>query len=350
MELNKKSLYWIFQIGGWFLFTLLNVFFLHLANRFNADFAISILLQFVIGVTFSHFLRFVIVKYDWLRHKIALGIPRILTAVFAVASVSTLIQIAVEQSIHVGASVLLGVSKVSVTANILNLIFVYILWSLVYYLVYFIENYKNAEIENLKWQASANEIELNKLKSQLNPHFIFNSMNSIRALVDENPLKAKDAITQLSNILRNTLLISKKKVVSFNEEFLIVKDYLNLEKVRFEERLQLRFDIDPGSSAFELPPLMIQTLVENGIKHGISKMPSGGEIAILSRVDNNVLEIEIRNTGKYEKNNTPSSGFGLENTRQRLELMFGEKATFEICNESDNVVLTKLSVPKAHVL
>src|SRR5690606_14938941 len=95
------------------------------------------------------------------------------------------------------------------------------------------------EIKNLKWQAVKNEIELNRLISQLNPHFVFNSMNSIRALIDEDPKLAKQAVTELSNVLRNSLLMGKKTMVAFSEELKMVKDYLSLEKIRFEEKLQI---------------------------------------------------------------------------------------------------------------
>ena len=119
-----------------------------------------------------------------------------------------------------------------------------------------------------KYEASMVQIELNHLKSQLNPHFIFNALNSIRALVDENPGKSKQAINQLANILRNSLASDKKGLTKFEDELKIVKDYLGLEHIRFEERLRAEFDIHPDSHLFHVPPLMIQTLVENGIKHG----------------------------------------------------------------------------------
>ena len=93
---------------------------------------------------------------------------------------------------------------------------------------HFVNNYKKEEIKNLKWQAAKNEIELNKLKSQLNPHFIFNSMNSIRALVSEDPKLAKEAITQLSNVLRNSLLMGKQKLIPLGDEMKLVNDYLGL--------------------------------------------------------------------------------------------------------------------------
>ena len=193
-----------------------------------------------------------------------------------------------------------------------------------------------------------NEIELNNLKSQLNPHFIFNALNSIRALVDENPKKSKHSITQLSNILRNSLLSDKRKLTTFNEELRMVKDYLGLETIRFEERLKTTFEIHPDSNMFLVPPLMLQTLVENGVKHGISKLKEGGEISLKTSFTEEKFIIQIRNSGNYKLNGSSKSrpGLGLKNTKHRLELLFGESASVEIRNESPNVVLTELKIPQ----
>jgi LytS/YehU family sensor histidine kinase len=213
--------------------------------------------------------------------------------------------------------------------------------------MYFVYNYFERYNTSLKLEASVKEIELNNLKSQLNPHFIFNALNSIRALVDENPVKSKQAINQLSNILRNSLTTTKKGLTSFNDEMKVVEDYLGLESIRFEERLKVKLDIDPESSQFLVPPLMIQTLVENGIKHGISKLTEGGIIEILTKVENDHLKIQIRNSGKFylNRDSKKQTGLGLENTRQRLKLIYGGEATFRIITEMDNFVLTEIVVP-----
>ena len=167
------------------------------------------------------------------------------------------------------------------------------------------------------------EIELNNLKSQLNPHFIFNALNSIRALVDENPLKSKQAINQLSNILRNSLASDKKGLTKFEDELKIVKDYLGLESIRFEERLKTEFDIHPESQKFLVPPLMIQTLVENGIKHGISKLTPGGVIQLKTFVDEQSLKNSYPEqrplAERYEKRQI---WLGLEKYRSTSESLF----------------------------
>jgi LytS/YehU family sensor histidine kinase len=233
--------------------------------------------------------------------------------------------------------------------SIISWTLLYLIWSLLYFLFHFINNYKKEEIKNLKWQATKNEIELNKLKSQLNPHFIFNSMNSIRALINEDPNLAKEAITQLSNVLRNSLLMGKQKLISLGDEMKLVNDYLGLEKTRFEERLAIKKRIDKDSEMFLLPPLMIQTLVENGIKHGTSKLPEGGTIEIVAAMKGEDLEVVIYNSGNYDESLKPETGFGLVNTVQRLKLLYGEGAKFKIENQ-DGRVRTSLLIPKDTIL
>lgn len=217
------------------------------------------------------------------------------------------------------------------------------LWSVLYFTYHYFDQYNKA----LKYEASRVQIELNNLKSQLNPHFIFNALNSIRALVDENPLKSKQAINQLSTILRSSLASEKIRLTKFDDELKIVKDYLGLESIRFEERLKTEFDIDPESHNFFVPPLMIQTLVENGIKHGISKLTAGGIIQVKTIVEKGRLKIHIRNSGHLLNGAKRSTtGIGLKNTMQRLKLLYGDEAVFRIVNENDNFVLTEIVIPQ----
>jgi len=223
-------------------------------------------------------------------------------------------------------------------------VFLLFLWSLFYFTYHYIERYNIS----LKYEASMIEIELNNLKNQLNPHFIFNALNSIRALVDENPVKSKQAINQLSNILRNSLTFEKKGLTDFDDELKIVKDYLGLESIRFEERLKTEFDIHPESTKFKVPPFMIQTLVENGIKHGISRLTQGGIVQVKTLADKNRLRIQIRNSGHIHNGarKGKEKGLGIKNTKQRLKLLYGEEASFRMVNENNNFVLTEIIIPQ----
>jgi two-component system, LytTR family, sensor kinase len=340
---RKKVVYWILQISGWTVYAIVNLFFLILADTFEERRAVNIVLSAAWFLLSSHLFRNYIIHNKWFAHSPGSIIWRVMAMIGLLGVSNYVFQIVL--------SFLLGTINYETdfdTFVVLTYIFAamvfYFLWSLLYFIFHFIERYNNS----LKYEALINEIKLNQLKSQLNPHFIFNALNSIRALVDEDPAKSKLAITQLSGILRGSLIGNKNVLTSFNEEIHTVKDYLALEAIRFEERLQTIFEIDKSGECFQVPPFMLQTLVENGIKHGISKLKEGGTIHIKTYVEKENLNIEIRNTGTYingtEQNN---KGLGIENTLQRLHLLYGNRADFSIRNESESIVLTRVVIPRS---
>ena len=337
--MNKTRIYWILQISGWSLFAATNIFLRYLKEPPDSYAFIYHFSEAAWYLLSTHLFRYFIDKKGWVDIKVrkiafkiflSLSFLSITNFFFGVVLIA-----AFDMEFDYGAS--------NIGAYLLASFFIYFVWTLFYFIYHYFERYNAA----LKYEALKNEIELNNLKSQLNPHFIFNALNSIRALIDENPAKSKEAITQLSSILRNSLVINREKLTSFEEELHTVQDYLELETIRFEERLKINFEIDPKSKNFSVPPLMIQTLVENGIKHGISKLQKGGRISVETKVKDSRLRIRIRNDGQLTgKKLNGSKGFGIENTRQRLKLLYGNKATFSIFNENDNTVLTEVSLPQ----
>lgn len=338
---NKKNIYWTCQIGGWTFFAALNLFFFKLSYSTNVKDILNYLIWLPVGITITHLFRYLVLKFNVLRFNIFYQIPIVVISGFINAFLFFTLTIGIAKGLGI---IAYEIDVVAAVSNILSLTVIFVFWSLIYFGFHFFDNYKKTEIQNLKLEANTKEVELNKLKSQLNPHFMFNSMNSIRALVDEDPKKAKVAITQLSNILRNTLMMHKNKYITLEEELVLVKDYLELEHIRFEERLYFLFDIDPDTLSLNVPPMMIQTLVENGIKHGISKYPEGGSISIISKKIENTFVIEIINTGQLQLNNISDSGFGVENTMNRLELLFGSKATFSLKNLDNKNVISKITI------
>ncbi|MBL4653975.1 MAG: histidine kinase [Flavobacteriales bacterium] len=343
--MNKKLLYWAAQVFGWTTYIGLTIILNIGSEELDTEFFITMVSVWVMGLALSHLLRFIFIKQGWLE----MGIFKILPRVFL-----TIVLFGIGMEILYYLSQL-TISSEPATLNSQQLFsetiswsFLFLIWSLFYFAFHFFQNYRKEEIKNLKWEASKNEIELNRLRAQLNPHFIFNSMNTIRALVDENPKKSKDNITKLSKILRSTLLSGKKKVIFLEEELSLVKDYLDLEHSRFEERLNIKYNIDSETLKLNIPPMMLQTLVENSIKHGISKLPEGGVVEISASIINQNLSINIQNSGKYEplgKNQSNSTGFGLGGTIKRLELLYGTSGIFEIYNKN-NKVITKLIIPQ----
>jgi two-component system LytT family sensor kinase len=339
--MNKKRLYWILQIVGWTLYGLLNIYITYLSNNLSRNQAVGQLLFIPIYISLTHIYRNVIMKGQWLQVVIQRLIPRVILACLILSTVDHICLLSIS-SLLGNINPKVDLSSVVIFISILANLILYFLWSLGYFMYHYVENYNRS----LKFNAVMNEVELNNLKSQLNPHFIFNALNSVRALVDEDPAKSKRAITQLSNILRNSLIVDRKRLISFNDELNTVIDFLALEKIRYEERLVTQFDIIPESSKFQIPPLMMQTLVENGIKHGIAKLTKGGVISIETKIVDANLLINIRNTGRYSPSKRRNEkGFGIENTKQRLKLIFERKASFSIKNEEDGQVLTAILIP-----
>lgn len=337
-------MYWSLQAGGWTLYALIQIIgsvFASGDQGVSAQRVIFLTYEAVFCLLLTHIFRNLINRWHWLEAGLSLLIPRVIISVIIMGIIMYFLRMPI--------SLPLGLFNYKVafdTGNILGLTFIYALIFFLWCILYFTYNYFERYNTSLKLEAAIKEIELNNLKSQLNPHFIFNALNSIRALVDENPLKSKQAINQLSNILRNSLTSDKRGLTRFEDELKIVQDYVGLEMIRFEERLRTEFDIDPDSNEFLVPPLMIQTLVENGIKHGISKLTAGGIIQMKTFVQNDRLIIRIRNSGNYvngSKRNT--GGLGLENTKQRLKLIYGSKASFRILTENDTFVLTEIEIP-----
>ncbi len=340
---NRNKIYWISQIIGWGILVLIDNFFAISFRGFDWQRIIISFYWGLGGISFSHCLRIIIKKQKWLELPFKNLTVRII--------ISNLLISILLVALMMGVSYFSGVMNTKefkilfIPANIINTASILILWSIIYFAIHYFENYKQSEIERLIWEAAVKDYELKTLKSQLNPHFMFNALNSIRALVDEDPEKAKLAISQLSSIFRYSLKMEKMETVPLEEEINIVKDYLALEHIRYEERLNYKISVNPKSTQVEIPPMMIQTLVENGIKHGISKIPEGGNIEICSDVINSNVLIKIINSGNIdnaELNNL--KGYGINNTKQRLNLLYGDKSSFNISNQNGSV-LTEIIIP-----
>jgi len=348
--LSKPKLYWLAQLIGWSSYLGLAYIFNQLrGGASSTELHISLLSAFFIGLVVSHLYRTYLIKNRWLNRTLWPLTLRFVFGALAASLTFELLYYALTRWVFVlRQSFQLG----QVFQEWLSWYVVFIIWSLLYFLFHFFRNYKNEEIKNLKWQATSKEMELNSLKSQLNPHFLFNALNTIRALVDEDPKKAKKAIGQMSHILRSSMAMHKQQKISFEEELKLVKDYLEIEQVRYESRLTVSYDIAPESKQYNVPPMMLQTLVENAIKHGISKTQEGGTVKLSTRIVNDALHISIANTGTYnpqEKRDKNSTGFGLKSTKERLHHLFGEEASFTIKNEENQMVRTTLVIPKKSI-
>ncbi len=340
--MTRNTVYWICQLGGWALYAIINISFYLLKNVHDADQYSFLLLSVGYMLLITHGFRNYMHRAGWLKMSIGKLTPRLIMAIVIMTTLVYLLETATLMLLR--GQPLISFDFSELILMFLSQLTLFFIWCALYIMYHYVERY-NA---TLKYEASINEMTLNRLKSQLNPHFIFNALNSIRALVDEDPRKAKSAITQLSNILRNSLVMDKRKVVSFGDELRTVKDYLALEGIRFEERLRTSIVASREAEEFCIPPLMLQTLVENSIKHGISNLIDGGVVDVVAKVEDKKLHVRIRNSGQYINGvkKKKGSGLGIANTKERLKLLYGEKAVFRISNEDGNTVLTELIIPE----
>lgn len=340
---KQNKWYYIAQASGWVVFTLVHVLFYKISLPLDVNVILFYASWLGIGFLLSHIYRFFLKKFSVISKPLYVQI--ILTIVSPVILSYFFYQIV--QIIGCNLGILTKNSDNTVFLDVsgyYNFYIVFLIWNVGYFGVNYVINYRKEEIAELKLEAANREVELNILKSQLNPHFLFNALNSIRALIDENPEKSREAITKLSNILRNILSAQKNKEIYFADEINIVKDYLSLEKIRYEERLEYTFDIDPKTFNFTIPPLMVQTLVENAIKHGIARLPKGGKIKIYSRLAYPLWFISIINTGKLMNNESKNVGIGIKNTLDRLELLYSNNAHFKLEQISENEVLAEVVI------
>lgn len=340
---NKERTYWGLQLLGWGGYVLL----LYIINIVYEGFLWKRALLFLFiclgGISFTHIYRLTIKQGKWISLQLKEILPRAIFSSFFMSTV--LVSMTFTIIFLTGMYEISKFRVVSPFANIFHFTIIFLGWTLAYFSIHYFENYKRSEIERLVWEAAVKDFELKTLKSQLNPHFMFNALNSIRALVEENPEVAKIAINQLSNIFRYSLRIELTETVPLEDEMKVVADYLALEKIRYEERLNYFISIDEAAKKVEIPPMMIQTLVENGIKHGVSKLPYGGKIEVKAFVENENLILHLVNSGsiKDEEINEPK-GYGLKNTKHRLELLYGRSAQFEIKN-LNREVLAEIILP-----
>lgn len=342
MASTKISKYWLCQFGGWLAYAVNNIFFAYSFNHLSWLWIGKIAIQALLGVGVTHMLRYLIIKKDWLKLSFDRVWIVLLCSVLATGVVYSVLLSGIYTVFNLLESHLPIYKRI--VLGFLDFFPVLLIWAMIYYVWHFVENNRTQQMESLRLESLVKELELKTIKSHINPHFIFNALNSIRALVDENPGRARTAITELSNILRSSMQTEKAETVPLEREMAIVKDYLALEKIRFEERLKVELEIDEDTLEEPVPIMMLQTLVENAIKHGISKRLEGGVIRVRSYFNGDHHELVVQNTG-HLNGHAREGGFGLISTQSRLSILYGPRANFEIKDVNVDIVEAKISIP-----
>lgn len=350
--------YWLCQFAGWGGMWM--IFFLPVpfyAGKLGPSVVLAEVvyfsLQSVVGMTLSHAMRVIFLHALRLRRTwwaLALRLTAWVVA-FAFAQVGVMWSAISLLEIPGDLRPIAGV-PLDVFADYVDSLSLYIaiftIWTGFYLGLRYYRQHQAGVIEQLKLAAAVKEAQLDNLKAQLNPHFLFNSLNTVRALIPREEARPREAITLLSELLRASLNQGANETVTLAREMEAVDNYLALEHMRFEERLQVHRSIERGALEWRVPPFLVQTLVENALKYGLARREEGGEITIEAFVRDDVLQVRVTNPGTLRPEEG-STGVGLKNSRARLELLFGASARLELVQAAADLVQARLSIPSKTV-
>lgn len=338
-EISKA--YWACQIAGWSALLLFQVLVVAVARSEHALSAPPLPSRFVrfyvvlallsgSGLLLSH-LFYLVMRRRWLHMPLRQAWLRLFAGIALTAMVQSAVNVFLSLYVLRDTTLHHYVWPAVMLINWLVYAFLFSIWLTIFLAVHEFRRRRAAEVHALRLELVAQEAQLRGLRAQLNPHFLFNSLNGLRELIVEDPKRAQSMVTQLSALLRYALESDHIEQVPFEDEIRVVKDYLALEALRFEERLKVEWAITPESLKVPVPPMLLQPLVENALKHGISRRPEGGQISIKTTVRDSLLQLEVINSGELPQQ--PSeNGIGLKNARSRLQLLYGDQATIILEN------------------
>jgi signal transduction histidine kinase len=211
--------------------------------------------------------------------------------------------------------------------------------------LYYYRGLRKREAETARLTAQLAQAQLQALKMQIHPHFLFNTLNSIAALLHKDVEAADRMIARLGDFLRLTLKSSDAQTVAFEQELEFLKCYLDIEHIRFQDRLTVEMDIDPHALKATVPNLILQPIVENAVRHGVARQTSHGHITIRARREGERLIMTVADNGPGLKAQSNGSGIGISNTRARLEQFYGSDFSFQIANSTERGASVTLDVP-----
>lgn len=218
-------------------------------------------------------------------------------------------------------------------------------WFAAYLSYQFQKRLQEMEVDRLRLDAAVKESELRALRHQINPHFLFNSLNALRSLIDENDVRPREAITQLAELFRSSFQNVDRQLITLRKELETVEAFLSLQKLRHQERLQVKMQVDALALDHLVPPFALQTLVENAVKHGIDSNAKGGLILCVAGLNLNTTVLRVQSPGSL-KGHTTSSGIGLTNLQDRLHLLFGPSASLRLFNSRPDEVTAEIIIPR----
>lgn len=347
---KKNYLFWILNISGWLSLYLLILILFYRDNLFNYKTVAGLALTYITGFIISLGLRLIYRRIGYTNR------PIIMTAIWIILICILFTNVwyffdALISIILVDSRALTEGTFSSIAGPITSRIPTLIAWSGFYYIINLWYEWNSEKQRAEKADILAQKAQLQMLRYQLNPHFLFNSLNTIKALVEEDKHKAKEVITELAEFLRYSLLSKNFSNVPLKNELEAIKHYFEIQKIRYEEKLEVFFNIDKTAEEFPVLSFLIYPIVENAVKYGMKTSELPLVIRITARVINYELEISIENTGKWINENDKvmeidkGTGTGIENVKARLENAFKENFSF-IINQTENKVIVKIKIRK----
>ena len=340
-------IYWLCQLGGWgSLFMLMGIAFLN--DPFPQAHAVPMIHQCVFcisGLIFTHTFRALYHLRTWKDLRGTTFAPKVALSCLIFAVVETIIT-------HAAVFNFLGApldtdrpfSGLLIMGSIQNAVTL-VAWTALYLGYQYQRELQEERINRVLLDAELKEAQLQRLRSQINPHFLFNSLNTIRAIAGVDAELTREAVTQLAELMRAALESSEEKVVTFDEELRIVQAYLGLEQLRHQDRLRIEACINEELLSAVVPPLICQTLVENALKHGVHSSNQTGTVRYALTGDQKSVRFEVRNPGSL-KMATRNNGTGLVNAQRRLQLIYGRKAALSLRMTEPGEVTALLVLPR----
>ena len=338
-EMETPAAYWAYQAFYWGIFAAIGLA-INVTNGGNIrNLVLSHILFFLYSIGLTHVFCWQIQRWRLHRPSVVRMRLWLFAGILVIGLIQTVLVISIDTALNGepwNSWPLVAVVSLGWGMYIGTLV-----WTIVYVRI---TERRAQEMREVRMQMAVRAAELRALEAQVNPHFLFNCLNSIRGLVVENPSLAQDMITRFAALLRYNLNRDRQHTVPFSEEADIVADYLALESVRFEGRLRVQFTIDPEAKAVQIPPMILQALVENALKHGIARRPEGGDVRIHAAASNGRLVLEVTNSGELGPAQRSDTQLGLKNIRERLHLLYGDRAGLSLQKENGTVV-AKVEIP-----
>lgn len=348
--LNKTNtyLFWLLQFVSWGLLISINVaiqIFMGSKTEIQpAYFILEGIVFVILGISLTTWLRLYLKRINFIENQNrknylkVFGLYILIVFLFVVILISFSALLFV--TIHEKRLPIYGNMIVVTSINIGVYVF---FWIVSYVAIKSIARMQRNKMDRLRLETSLKESQLNTLKGQLNPHFMFNSLNNIRGLMLEDVDKSREMLTRLSEMLRYSLNMNKVDAIQIAQELETVENYIALSKIQLEDRLHYEKEVDESLLQVKIPPMILQMLVENAIKHGISEQKKGGKIKLMVSTNNQEIILQVNNTGSL-KSTTDSTKIGVDNISKRLELLYGENATFTL-KEAANEVQAVIKIP-----